>query len=165
MASLKCPKCFRSRYRKHGKDRDDNQRFRCKDCGATFTGIWRPLGKMRLDIDKAELCLKLLLEGISVRSTERITGVHRDTICELVVTVGNLCDHFLRKTIRKVEVRDIQGSRVLERMPFRIKEGFPVLSKRVPHLASGEYPASVMSGKDLKEIHGFKLIVEAGDNP
>lgn len=64
-----------------------------------------------------------------------------------------------------LEVRGTQGSRVLERRPFRIEEGFPVLSMRVPELASGEYPASVKSGTDQKEIHGFKLIVEAGDNP
>lgn len=35
---------------------------------------------MHLPIDKAEMVLRLLLEGMSVRSARRITGVHRDTI-------------------------------------------------------------------------------------
>ena len=32
-----------------------------------------------------------LLEGNSVRSTERMTGVHRDTICRLLVQIGEHC--------------------------------------------------------------------------
>jgi hypothetical protein len=44
----------------------------CKDCGATFAIIPpRPLGAMRLDPEKATLCLSLLTEGCSIRSTER----------------------------------------------------------------------------------------------
>jgi hypothetical protein len=34
--------------------------------------------------DKALLAIQLLLEGTSVRSTERITQLHRDTILEVV---------------------------------------------------------------------------------
>jgi hypothetical protein len=44
---------------------------------------------MRLPLDKALLCLRLLLEGVSVRSTERVTGAHRDTIMSLLVLAGN----------------------------------------------------------------------------
>jgi hypothetical protein len=33
---------------------------------------------MRLPMEKAESILKLLVEGCSIRSIERITGVHRD---------------------------------------------------------------------------------------
>lgn len=43
----------------------------------------RPLGSMRLPLEKATLVLSLLVEGSSIRSTERVTGVHRDTICRL----------------------------------------------------------------------------------
>jgi len=35
---------------------------------------------MRLSPERALLCLQVLVEGNSVRSIERITGVHRDTI-------------------------------------------------------------------------------------
>ena len=33
---------------------------------------------MRISLDKAEMCLKLLLEGMSIRSIQRITGVHQE---------------------------------------------------------------------------------------
>lgn len=39
---------------------------------------------MRLPVEKAETVLRLLLEGMSVRSVERVTGVHRDTILRLL---------------------------------------------------------------------------------
>jgi hypothetical protein len=45
---------------------------------------------MRLPLDRALFCLQLLLEGNSIRSTERITKVHRDTILSLLEVAG-LC--------------------------------------------------------------------------
>ena len=39
--------------------------------------------------------LNALVEGSSVRSTERMTGVHRDTILRLMVRVGNGCSALL----------------------------------------------------------------------
>lgn len=72
-----------------GKDREGNARRRCKVCKATYGIIpVRPLGAMRLDMDKAVLCLSLLTEGSSIRSTERVSGVHRDTICRLLRKAG-----------------------------------------------------------------------------
>lgn len=39
--------------------------------------------------------ISALVEGNSVRSTERMTGVHRDTICRLLVEVGSRCQRLL----------------------------------------------------------------------
>ena len=39
--------------------------------------------------------LNALVEGSSVRSTERMTGVHRDTILRLMVRIGNGCSALL----------------------------------------------------------------------
>jgi transposase-like protein len=36
-------------------------------------------------MEKATAILKLMVEGMSVRSIERITGVHRDTILRLLL--------------------------------------------------------------------------------
>jgi transposase-like protein len=38
------------------------------------------------------MVLKLLVEGASVHSIERVTGVHRDTILKLMVKVGEKCE-------------------------------------------------------------------------
>jgi transposase-like protein/IS1 family transposase len=93
-----------------GKDREGNVRRRCKACGATFGIIpVRPLGSMRLSLDKATLCLSLLVEGSSIRSTERISGVHRDTIMRLLGVAGRKCESLLNRLVRGVEVQDVQA--------------------------------------------------------
>jgi len=93
-----------------GKDRDGNARRKCKACGSSFGLIpARPLGSMRLDMDKAVLCLSLLTEGSSVRSTERISGVHRDTICRLLRKAGEKCEALLNRLVRGVAVEDVQA--------------------------------------------------------
>ena len=75
--------------KRHGHDRHGNQRFRCVLCGKTWIEAKpKPLGDLRLEKDKAVLCLRLLLEANSIRSAERITRVHRDTILGLLETVG-----------------------------------------------------------------------------
>jgi len=92
-----------------GKDRLKNPRRFCKACKVSFSIIPpRPLGTMRLDLDKATLCVSLLTEGSSIRSTERITGVHRDTICRLLRVVGGKCFDLLGQLIQAVPVSDVQ---------------------------------------------------------
>lgn len=59
------------------------KRYKCCDCGVTFSAAKpKPLGDMRVDLDKAKLALRMLTEGMSIRATERTTGIHRDTLCK-----------------------------------------------------------------------------------
>jgi IS1 family transposase len=60
-------------------------------------------------MDRAELCLKLLTEGSSIRSTERISGVHRDTICSLLRKAGEKCEALMNRIVRRVPVEDVQA--------------------------------------------------------
>ncbi len=92
-----------------GKDKQGNPRRFCKACRASFSIIPpRPLGAMRLPLEKATLCVHLLTEGSSIRSTERITGVHRDTICRLLRVVGAKCEDLLGRLVHGVKVADVQ---------------------------------------------------------
>jgi len=92
-----------------GKDRLGNPRRHCKACKLTVSLVpERPLGSMRLPMDKAVLCVSLLTEGSSIRSTERITGVHRDTICRLLRVVGGKCSDLLGRLVAGVQVADVQ---------------------------------------------------------
>jgi IS1 family transposase len=50
-----------------------------------------------------------LLEGNSVRSTERMTGVHRDTICRLLVQAGDHCADLLDERMRNLHCGYIQA--------------------------------------------------------
>ena len=101
--------CACEKSKKNGKDRRGNQRFKCVDCGRTWTEKKaKPLGDMRIDQGRAVMALKMLLEGMSIRATERITSLHRDTICDLILTVGDNCKSFLERTVVDVEVNDVQ---------------------------------------------------------
>ena len=96
-----------------GKDRHGNPRRKCKDCGATYGIIpERPLGSMRLPLDKATMVVSLLTEGSSIRSAERVTGVHRDTICRLLRKVGAKCEALLNRTVAQVPVKDVQADEI-----------------------------------------------------
>jgi len=63
---------------------------------------------MYLRIEKAEMILKLLLEGNSVSSVARVTGVHHGTILKLLVLAGEKCERIMAKRIVNVKVRDIE---------------------------------------------------------
>jgi len=96
-----------------GKDKHGNPRRYCKGCKKSFGIIPpRPLGAMRIQQEQAILCLSLLTEGSSIRSTERITGVHRDTIIRLLVVAGTKAEALLSKLVRGVEVRDVQADEI-----------------------------------------------------
>jgi IS1 family transposase len=56
-----------------------------------------------LSIDKQAAVIGLLVEGGSIRSAERLTGVHRDSIMRLVAKVGRGCDRLLSDHIRNVQ--------------------------------------------------------------
>ncbi len=57
-----------------GKHRNGLRRFRCPGCKKTYTEAHRRvLETMYIPQEKAVMALRLLLEGNSIRSTERIT--------------------------------------------------------------------------------------------
>lgn len=68
----------------------------------------RPLAEMRLPMDKAESVLKLLVEGMSLRSIERVTGVHRDTIMRLLLLAGERSQQLMDAKMRNLNSRYLQ---------------------------------------------------------
>ena len=52
--------------------------------------------------------INCLVEGNSIRSTERLTGAHRDTILRLLVQVGEGCDRLMDKRMRGLQCERIQ---------------------------------------------------------
>ena len=97
---------------KAGKRSDGLQRFRCGKCGKTFSEHKEQESlfgtKQAVPDAKAILALQLLCEGNSIRSTERLTGLHRDTIMKLLVSAGERCEALLASKIKDVDVTDVQ---------------------------------------------------------
>jgi len=107
-----CHNC-KTEAKKFGKDRKGNQRYRCNQCRKTFQEMKENLlGTMRIPMEKAEMCLRLLLEGMSIRSIQRITGLHQETILNLLVLAGDRCRKLMRDRIKGVAVRDVEADEI-----------------------------------------------------
>lgn len=103
-----CPDC-EIQCRRFGKHRNGLQRFRCADCGKTFTEEHaKPLGEMIIPMEKATLAIQLLIEGTSIRTAERITGLHRDTICRLLVLAGEKAEKIMATHVRNITANDVE---------------------------------------------------------
>ncbi len=59
-------------------------------------------------MEKQIQILNTLIEGCSIRSTERMTGIHRDTIIRLLVRVGNKCQKVLDSLVRNFHCERMQ---------------------------------------------------------
>lgn len=105
---MTCHNC-RIEAKRSGKHRNGLQRFRCMTCGKTFTESHEsPLDTMTISMEKADLALQLLVEGCSIRSIGRTTGLHRDTILRLLVLAGEKCEKHMGRLIVNIPVKDVQ---------------------------------------------------------
>lgn len=103
------PTCTHTTKHKHGKDRQNRQRYKCAICGQTFVDAEaKPLGDMRISVDQAATALSLMFEGMSIRSVQRVTGLCRQTLADLIVMVGTNCQRLLANKIKAVPVKDVQ---------------------------------------------------------
>jgi hypothetical protein len=52
--------------------------------------------------------ISALLEGNSIRSVERMTSIHRDTICRLLVKVGQNCAALMDAKMRGLDCKYLE---------------------------------------------------------
>ncbi len=62
--------------------------------------------------EKQVAVITALVEGNSIRSTERMTGVHRDTIVRLLQRTGAYCAWVMDARMRNLECRSIQADEI-----------------------------------------------------
>jgi IS1 family transposase len=82
-----------------------------------------------LNTDKQITVIGALAEGSSIRSIERMTGVHRDTIMRLGIKVGQGCATLLDQTMRNLPCQHLQFDEIW---------GF--IGKKERHLESDDDP-------------------------
>jgi IS1 family transposase len=76
--------------------------------------------------EKKLAVLSALVEGNSIRSTERMTGVHRDTILRLLVQVGENCLRLSDATMRDLPCSRVQVDEIwtfVAKKQKRVKQG------------------------------------------
>jgi transposase len=75
-----CVGCGSERTAKNGRSRHGHQRFKCRDCGATFG----ELDRRRVEPEKRESALRHYAEGVGLRATERLVGVSHNSVMNWV---------------------------------------------------------------------------------
>lgn len=110
---MTCHSCL-VECKKAGKRSDGLQRYRCNQCGKTLSDRkqFGVVGHKQIDDAKALLALQLIVEGNSLRTTHRITGLGRNTILRLLVLAGERCEALLATKVRNVPVTDVQTDEI-----------------------------------------------------
>ena len=62
----------------------------------------------RLNVQRRSQIINCLVEGNSIRSTERMTNTHRDTVMRLAVEVGQGCERIMDEKMRGLSSKRIQ---------------------------------------------------------
>lgn len=58
--------------------------------------------------EKQEAAIAALVEGASIRSVERMMGIHRDTIMRLIVRVGQGCADLMDSYMQNLKCQNVQ---------------------------------------------------------
>ncbi len=95
----RCKGCGSKELIKNGKTPEGAQRYKCKSCLSTFRS-----GDKRLkhDLSIRIKVIKMYLEGIGIRSIERLEGISNPLIIYWIRHFSDL----IRKEIKKIEVPD-----------------------------------------------------------
>ena len=126
---MTCQNC-QAECRRFGT-RKGRQRYQCTTCNKIYTEARNSaLGRMYLPIEKAETVLRMLLEGNSVSSVERLTEVHHTTILKLLVLASEKCERILGQKIVNVPVRDVQGDELWSFCYCKQKNVTPAIAER-----------------------------------
>jgi IS1 family transposase/transposase-like protein len=111
-STMTCGVCNISCQR-FGKHRNGLRRFRCPQCKRTYTEAHQHiLDSTYVSGDRIVLALQLLLEGNSIRSTERITKLDRNTIMHLLVLAGERCASLHNSRMRNVTAKFVQADEI-----------------------------------------------------
>jgi len=86
----------------------------------------------KLSLDKQTAVVSALVEGTSIRSVERMTGIHRDTIMRLVLRIGKGCQRLMDERLRGLTSRHIQ-----------LDEIWCFVGKKQRHVRESDDPSSV----------------------
>lgn len=121
-----CPECG-GKFKKFGSFKNRNgivQRYRCKACGKTFNDLHTFQG-IRLDDSKIVQIVHLLTEGCGVRATARLADCDKNTVLEVLRTVGDKCERLHDKIVRNISVDSLQLDELWARVGIRQQRANP----------------------------------------
>ncbi|PIV24369.1 MAG: IS1 family transposase [Deltaproteobacteria bacterium CG03_land_8_20_14_0_80_45_14] len=106
-----------------------------------------------LKTEKQEMVIGGLVEGSSIRSIERMTGVHRDTIMRLMVGVGNTCEKIMNTSMRNLTCKDIEVDEVWSFVGKKQRHVGPMVN---PNMV-GDFYTFIVLDSETKLIPTYKV--------
>jgi transposase-like protein len=94
-----CKGCGSVKLTKNGKNKLGIQRYRCGECGGTFI---EGDGRLKHGLEKRLKVIRMYLEGVGIRSIERLEGVSNPLIIYWIRHFAAL----IRKEIRRRPIPD-----------------------------------------------------------
>lgn len=94
MVMKNCKGCGSDKLSKNGKTSNDVQRYKCKECGSTYGEGDR---RLKHGLEKRLKVIKMYLEGVGIRSIERLEGISNPLIIYWIRHFAEL----IRKEIRR----------------------------------------------------------------
>ena len=102
--------CCNGKAQKFGFFRNRNrfvQRYRCPRCAQTFC-VEQPLDGVRIEQGKAFQVIGLLVEGMGIRAIQRFTGLHQETILNILASAGEHCATLLESRVQNLKCSAVQ---------------------------------------------------------
>src|SRR6185437_1091938 len=106
----------------------------------------------RLSLDRRTQAIGALVEGNSIRSTERMTGIHRDTIMRLMVEVGEGCRRIMDEKMRALPCERIQCDEIWSYVRKKQARLMPGESVR-----AGDFWTFVALDPDTKLVPSYRV--------
>ena len=106
--------CCNGETKKFGKFKNVNrlvQRYRCVRCAKTFSEA-QPLDGLRVDFKQACQVVHLLCEGMGIRAIQRLTGLHQETVLNILETAGQKAAEFQEAKVTCVSEAVIQADEI-----------------------------------------------------
>src|ERR1035437_523405 len=106
--------CCSGNCRKSGAYKNRNrvvQRYACDRCGKSFSES-QPLDGLRVDFKQSVQVVHLLCESMGIRAIERITGLNRRTVLNILETAGQKAAAFLDAKVRNVNAEFVQADEI-----------------------------------------------------
>lgn len=102
--------CCNGPTKKAGKFENKNrivQRFQCVKCNKTFSEA-QPLQGVRIEDSTVAQIVSLLAEGMGINSICRILGANKQTVLNVLLSVGDKCQALLNAKVRNIQPENVE---------------------------------------------------------
>ena len=103
--------CCNGEAKRRGFYRNKNfnvQRFECLKCGTTFSEK-QPLDNLRVEFQDAVKVVNMLCEGVGIRAISRLTGLHQQTVLNVLARAGSKFGRFFETNVKNIQPEPIQA--------------------------------------------------------